>query len=256
MKNAKELLELILHAHGGLIQWQQWNTIRAHIQMGGITWGVKGHEGVMSDLTFTGSLHEQKDSWSPIFQSDIHSYFDGEAVRLLNSQNKTIEQLDNARASFEGHNLLTPWSRLQLTYFSSYATWNYLTAPFLLATPGFHLLEMDPWEENGETWRRLEAIFPDHLATHSKRQVYYCSQEGLLKRHDYWPEILGNNSATHYYSNYEAVQGIRIPTMHKIYPLDDKDNQYVPEPLLVSIDIKSIRYYRESFEQVAFTVPQ
>lgn len=33
MKNAKELIDLVLAAHDGLIKWSQFNTIKAHISM-------------------------------------------------------------------------------------------------------------------------------------------------------------------------------------------------------------------------------
>jgi len=242
MKDAKELLDLVLSAHGGMIKWNQFNTVKAHLSMGGITWGVKGHEGVMNDLYFTGNMQTLKDSWAHIFEPGLRSTFNGRDVALINESGDVTEELKDARRSFDGHNIMTPWSRLQLVYFCSYATWNYLTTPFLFALPGFHLLEMDPWIENGATWRRLQVIFPDNIATHSKRQVFYFSEDGLLKRHDYWPEVLGNNSASHYYFDYKEVQGIKVPTKHRIYPLNDADNTVLQEPLLVSIDVLDIEY--------------
>ena len=242
MKDAKELIGLVLDAHGGLIRWNEFNTVTARISMGGITWGVKGHDGVMDDIRFTGNMHTIKDSWSPIFESGIRSTFNGKDVALVDDDNSVLEELKNARASFEGHNIMTPWSRLQLVYFCSYATWNYLTTPFIFSLPGFHFLEMDPWTENGETWRRLQVIFPDNIPTHSTRQVFYFSGDGLLKRHDYWPEVLGNNSAAHYYSGYREVQGILAPTEHRIYPLNDATNMAEKEPLLVSVDVLGIAY--------------
>lgn len=242
MKDAKQLVDLVLEAHGGLIKWNQFNTVKAHVSLGGITWGVKGHEGIMNDVHFTGNTHTLLDSWSPMFEAGLRSSFDGKDVSLINTAGEKVEELKDARSSFEGHNIMTPWSRLQLAYFCSYATWNYLTTPFVFALPGFHFLEMDPWEENGETWRRLQVIFPDSVTTHSKRQVFYISEDGLMKRHDYWPEVLGNNSAAHYYTDYKEVQGIKAPTKHRIFPLDDASNAALTEPLLVSIDVYSIEY--------------
>ncbi|PWK76604.1 hypothetical protein LX99_03471 [Mucilaginibacter oryzae] len=242
MKDAKQLVDFVLESHGGLTTWNKFNTVKAHVSLGGITWGVKGHEGVMNDVYFTGNTHTLLDSWSPMFGAGLRSSFNGKDVFLLNEADEKVEELINARASFEGHNIMTPWSRMQLAYFCSYATWNYLTAPFLFALPGFHFLEMEPWEENGETWRRLEVIFPDTITTHSKRQVFYISADGLMKRHDYWPEVLGNNSAAHYYSDYREVQGIKVPARHRILPLDDASNNALAEPLLVSIDVLSIEY--------------
>jgi len=44
---------------------------------------------------------------------------------------------------------------LRLLYFTSYALWNYLCAPFLLARPGIAAAEIEPWTEAGQTWQRL-----------------------------------------------------------------------------------------------------
>ncbi len=38
--------------------------------------------------------------------------------------------------------------------FGGYAFWTYLTMPFLLACDGVQAEEIEPWHENGETWRR------------------------------------------------------------------------------------------------------
>jgi hypothetical protein len=242
MKDAKELVKLVLDAHGGVERWNQLKTIKAHLSLGGITWSVKGHEGALADTYFTGNIHDVHDSWSPIFEPSLSSSFDGRNVQLIDKSGSVADELRDARASFEGHTIMTPWSRTQLAYFASYATWNYLTTPFIFALPGFHFLEMDNWNEQGEIWRRLEVIFPDDVPTHSKRQVFYLSQEGLLKRHDYWPEVLGNNSATHIYSDYREFQGIKLPTTHRVYALNDADNSYTTDPLLVSIDIFDVKY--------------
>jgi hypothetical protein len=65
-----------------------------------------------------------------------------------------VERRDDPRASFAGFEVTTPWDALQVGYFISYACWNYLTAPFLFTYPGVETRELDPWEEDGETWRR------------------------------------------------------------------------------------------------------
>jgi hypothetical protein len=51
--------------------------------------------------------------------------------------------------------LLTPWTDPQLAYFAGCAMWTYLNTPFLLAWPGVVCEELSPWQENGESWRRL-----------------------------------------------------------------------------------------------------
>ena len=126
-----------------------------------------------------------------------------------------------------------------MAYFVSCAMWTYLNTPFLLAHPGVASEELSPWEENGETWRRLRVTYPDDIATHSSVQTFYINGDGLLKRHDYDVEIAGNTPGAHFIDEYEDVSGIMFPTKRRIFPRQ-ADGTASPEPLVVSIDLSDI----------------
>ena len=79
----------------------------------------------------------------------------------------------------------TPWDLLHLAYFSGYAIWNYLAAPFMFAYPGMSTEEIDPWNDGITSYRRLKVAFPDSFATHCPVQTFYVGQDGLLTRMDY-----------------------------------------------------------------------
>jgi hypothetical protein len=117
--------------------------------------------------------------------------------------------------------------------------WTYLNTPFLLAHPGVLSKELSPWEENGETWQRLQVSYPDDIATHSSTQTLYINGEGLLKRHDYDLEIAGGTPGAHYIEGYEEVSGIMFPTKRRIFPRQ-ADGTASPELLVVSIDLSDI----------------
>jgi hypothetical protein len=51
------------------------------------------------------------------------------------------------------------------------------------------LEEIDPWEEDGETWRWLKVIFPDQIASQTRQQVSYFGPDGLMRRHDYTVDV-------------------------------------------------------------------
>ncbi|ACU59704.1 hypothetical protein [Chitinophaga pinensis] len=242
MKNINELLSRVLEAHGGMERWNALQHIKAHVQIGGLTWTIKGHEGILSDIVFSGALHEQKASWASIYAPGWTSAFDANRVALLDAEGKLVEELHNPSASFAGHTIETPWSRMQLIYFCSYATWNYLTTPFNFTLHGYQVNEIEPWQEEKETWRRLEVIFPDTIATHSKKQLFYFDQDFHLRRHDYWPEVLGGAAATQIISGYKDFSGIKTGTERRIYILNDADNSYQTEPVLVSIDVLDIQF--------------
>src|SRR3546814_15461964 len=66
-----------------------------------------------------------------------------------------------------------PWDSQHIIYFSGYAIWTYLTTPFLFARPGFEVQEIDPWDGEGEVWRRLRVKFPPDVPSHSAEQTFY-----------------------------------------------------------------------------------
>jgi hypothetical protein len=42
-----------------------------------------------------------------------------------------------------------------------------------------------PWQEDGEEWRPLKAIFPDSFPSHTREQITYFGPDGLVRRHEY-----------------------------------------------------------------------
>ncbi len=237
-----DLLKLVIDAHGGLSNWERFNTISAHLKNGGVTWPMKGHPSVINDIDVTVDLKKQWASHYPFSQEDWHTVFQGNRVAIENSKGEVIEELSAPRESFKGHTLETPWSRLQLVYFIGYAMWTYFNAPFNLASLGYEVTELEPWEENGETWRRLQVRFPDGIATHGAVQTFYAGADGLIRRHDYDVDVLGGAGAAHYLSDYVEVSGIKVATKRRVYARLENNTPLTPEPLLVSIDLSNIKF--------------
>jgi len=232
-----ELAKLAIDAHGGLDRWKRFNMLSVHGINGGILWGAKGKAGVLEHVTITIDLRNEKASHWPFGSPARRSRFEPQRIALENAKDgKVIEELLQPRSSFKGHTLETPWSDLQLAYFAGCAMWTYLNTPFLLVRPGVESEEIEPWQEAGETWRRLKVRFPADIATHSKEQTLYFDRQGLLKRHDYDVEISGGTPAAHYVSDLKEFSGILFPTKRRIFPRQP-DGHAAPEPLVVSIDL-------------------
>jgi hypothetical protein len=237
--SAPDLANLAIEAHGGLERWRRFTTLSVHGINGGVLWGAKGKAGVLGDVTVTVDLRNEKVSHWPFGSPDRRSRFEPQRVALEDASGKVVEELLQPRSSFKGHTLETPWSDLQLAYFVGCAMWTYMNTPFFLARPGVEYEEIEPWQEAGETWRRLKVHFPAHIATHSTEQMLYFDQKGLLKRHDYHVEISGGIGAAHYVSDLKEFSGIVFPTKHRIFGLQP-DGHAAPEPLVVSIDMDQI----------------
>jgi len=152
-----------------------------------------------------------------------------------------VEALDDPRASFATHAFDTPWTRIQLAYFVGTAMWTYLTQPFCLSLPGFRVNELSPGEEDGKVLRRLRVEWPDYLASHSSTQTLYFDDAGRLARHDYEVEIVAGAPAAHLFDGFVSVDGITMPTRHRIHPRDAAD-RIDTSNVIVAIDVDDITF--------------
>jgi hypothetical protein len=235
------LVQLTLDAHGGLERWQRFEHVSAHLRNGGVLWTLKHQPGVIDNVNVRVALRREWASHSPFVEPAWQTSFEPHRVAIETTDGRVVEERLTPRDSFEGHGLETPWDRLHLAYFAGYAMWTYLTTPFLFTMDGVATEELQPWHENGETWRRLKATFPPGVATHSTVQTFYVGSDGLLKRHDYDAEVLGGSPAAHYVHAYQEISGILVPTRRKVFGRRP-DGTPVPDPLIVSIDLSEVEF--------------
>jgi hypothetical protein len=167
--------------------------------------------------------------------------YEPDRVAIETLDGKVLMERSKPRDAFAGHTLETPWDPLHAAYFAGYAMWNYMNIPFVFARDGFDMEEIDPWSENGETWRRLKVTFPPEIATHSAEQVFYIGADGLLRRHDYDVDVAKGARGAHYIHDYREFDGIMVPRRRRVY-IRGPDNKPLPEPLLVSIDISDVHF--------------
>ena len=234
------LAKLTIDAHGGLENWKKFETASAHLVQGGVLWQLKGIAGWLDKTNVTVGLRSQWASHSPFGVVGRRSRFEPGLVAIEADDGSNRSVLPEPRRSFTGHTLETPWTDMQLAYFAGYAMWTYLNTPFLLAWPGVVCEELSPWNEKGESWRRLGVQYPDSIATHSSRQTLYIDEFGLLKRHDYDVEIAGGTTGAHYIEGYVEVSGIKFPTIRRIFARL-ADGSVNCGPVVVSIDLSDIR---------------
>lgn len=98
-----------------------------------------------------------------------------------------------------------------------------------------------PRHGGGETWRRLKVTFPDRIATHCPEQIFYFDSNGLLRRHDYTPEVINAGPAAHYPSEYKEFDGMMIPTRRRVYRRGE-GGTVSRDVELVTIDVESVLF--------------
>jgi hypothetical protein len=93
----------------------------------------------------------------------------------------------NPRATFDGYtptpNGASRRSRTSAATPPGTTWWSRTSSP----GPGVEAHEVEPWTENGQTWRVLSVTFPDSIDTHNQTQLYYFNDAGLLRRMDCQP---------------------------------------------------------------------
>jgi hypothetical protein len=236
-----ELLARIVEAHGGLDRWRGFNRVEATIVTGGAFWGMKSLTQDQDPRQMTVSLHEERSSVAPFGDPDWHTDFTPDRIAILRSDGTVVAARDDPRASFAGHEMMTPWDPLHRAYFNGYALWTYLTTPFLLTMEGVQVTEMEPWTEGGETWRVLRARFSESIATHSAVQDFFFGDDLLLRRHDYNVDVAGGFDADQLVFDYIEADGIRLPSKRRAYTRGE-DLRPKLDPLMVSIDISDVRF--------------
>lgn len=235
-----DLLDLTIKSHGGIDNWRKFKNVTVRIQSEGATWIRKQQTGLFSDIYVSADLTKQHVSFYPVNGENWHSSFVPGRIAIENKDGSVVDELLNPRQSFAGHTKDSTWSKLQAFYFASYAMWTYLNAPFCFLDPGYEVSEIEPWEEGGERFRRLQVTFPGRIETHSPVQTFYIAENGLIKRHDYNVEISPVSKGAHYSSNYIEVQGIMIPARREVYAPQENNFPLKPGPIFISIDLNEI----------------
>jgi hypothetical protein len=236
-----KLRDLVIDAHGGIRRWNKVKTVEGDMSITGALWARKGWPDALKDVHVTADTRNQWISYRPFISEGLHSICTPDHTVIETLDGKPLKDRTNPRAAFAGHTVESPWDDLNLAYFSGYAMWNYLNAPFIFALPGFETEEIEPWDEAGDKRRRLRVVFPDHVATHCSEQIFHVDGDGLLCRMDYVAPVTGGAPTAHYMSDYNDFSGIKVAAKRRALRRKP-DGIAVPEPVFVSIDIANVQF--------------
>ena len=236
-----DLLDQVLASHGGLDRWNKVERIEADASIYGAMWVRKGHGDALRNVRITAKPREQWISYLPFKGEGKRSVCTPDRTVIEGRNGEVLNARDNPRAAFDGHTVESKWDDLHLAYFSGYAMWNYLTVPFTFVRPGFRIEEIEPWQENGEVWRRLKVVFPEEIATHCSEQIFHVNPQGLIARMDYSATVTGGVPTAHYLLEHRSFDGIVLPTRRRALRRNP-DGTALPEPVFVAIDFTDIRF--------------
>ncbi len=235
---AIELVEQAIAAHGGLEMWERAGEVSVQVSSGGLAFASKHQGRAVRDVEARIATRGQHVTLTPYPAPGQRGVLEaGGTVRILTDEGELVEERDSARGAFGDLRHQLWWDRLDILYFATYALWTYVSTPFVLAREDYRIRELDPWVENGESWRRLAVRFPEHVHTHSREQVFYFDDAGLIRRHDYTAEPIGGwAKAAHYCLDHRDFDGLVVPTRRRVYPRR-RSNRRRRGPLLVWIEV-------------------
>jgi hypothetical protein len=173
-----------------------------------------------ADEVFELRTHEESVSIGPASAAGSRSTFSPKVVSLQTSDGEFVETLYNPRSSF-AETPVVSWDPFKYAYIRSYTVWNCLTQPFLFTYPGFETRDLEPLEVSDEVWKRIEIIYPSHIAGHCSRMVCHVGHDMLMRRYDFQFDLVNGIAVTSFPLNYREVQGLLVPMTRSIFRSSD-----------------------------------
>jgi hypothetical protein len=235
------ILHSVIAAHGGIDYWNGLAAIEADISAAGFLFTAKRRPVLRSVRMRAWTTEPRFALYDFPQRGQIAELLGANEVRISDRDGSVLQRRTGPRGAFRSLRHLVFWDDLDFTYFAGYATWNYLTSPFLLARPGFVVTELEPAKGALASLSRLQVTFPDDIPTHSRQQVFYFDRQFLLQRLDYTAEVVGRWAhAAHLCEAYRTFGAMRAPTRRRVLPLL-LGNSPLPGPTLVAIEVHDLR---------------
>jgi hypothetical protein len=115
---------------------------------------------------------------------------------------------------------------------------DYFTEPFGFTYAGVQAQEIEPWQEDGQTWRRLAVTFPKSNANHNADQVFYYDADFMLRRMDYTSDVTARPGAQYTYDP-ATFDGFVFPTRRRVH-LRDADDIAHTSLAVITIDVAAV----------------
>lgn len=223
-----------LKAYGGEAVWKAATAVESTVSVGGLLFQLKGIN-IPPHARITVDVQRPHTVIDPVDESGDIGVLDGFSVQIMAPGGRVLEQRGDAREHLQNASLTTPWDRLNLLYFLSYAFWGYYTLPYQLTRPDIQWTEL----YDGA----LQADYGTSLPVHSRIQrFWFDTGTGLLRRNDYTP-VAATPSARVANVVFEHGMSNGIPYTSKRH-VKTSLQQYgwvLPAPDFITIDVENWR---------------
>jgi hypothetical protein len=150
MKSGASLLADVIQAHGGLDRWLTAGQLAVHHSSGGLAFASKVQGRTLSTRLAQISTNRQHTVFSTYPRPGCRGAFEQGVVQIETDNGRVLARRLDPRSNLRRLRHKLWWDKLDLLYFTGSALWTYVATPFIFATPGFEVHELEPWEEKGE----------------------------------------------------------------------------------------------------------
>src|ERR1700733_10233355 len=102
-----DLLDMAVHAHGGLQRWNEFTTLKAELSVDGAIWHAKQQPGLLADKMFEIDTHKERLTITPFTAPDRRSVFVPDRLVIETLGGEVVESRDDPEAAFAGQTLET-----------------------------------------------------------------------------------------------------------------------------------------------------
>jgi hypothetical protein len=227
------LLDEVMEASGGRARWDSFRRFTLQLSIDGALFSRMGSAGRFKDVAAEGSTRTQLVRFNGFPDPDKCGVYQPDCVTIEGAEGQLLRTWSSPHQSFREQVNNVPRDELYLVFICGLSVWNYLTTPFLLARPDVEVEELSPWREHEHLWRRLRAVFPSSIFTHSSEQVFYFDGGALQRRTDH--DLLGTRVADYSWAH-QSFCKIVIPTLRRSLMLRP-DGSVVKTPPLLDVEI-------------------
>jgi hypothetical protein len=227
------LLDDAIEASGGMWRWNRLQRFTLHLSIKGTLFSRSGRSRQFKDLIAEGSTRIQSVRFTGLPRGEKSGSYQPDSVTIENLDGQVLRTWLNPSLQLLDHGNDPLADDLHVVFLCGFSIWNYLTTPFLLARPDVTVEELSPWKENGQTWRRLRALFPPEIVTPSPEQIFYFDENSLQRRTDH--ELLGTRVA-HYSWAHQVFSDVVVPTLRRSLALRP-DGTAAPKPILLDVEV-------------------
>lgn len=212
-------MERAIDRHGGWAAWDRFGGVRVVVKsFNGIVGKLKGVGRTFTlPLVFEVDPKAQRTAFPDYPKPGWRTEYAEGTVSVVpgNDRGEAVRH-ESYRRSFDGlFRKLRKWSDLDIAYFVGYSMPNYHGYPFALSSLGF--VRHRRYGGEGGTWSAITLDYPEGFDCHSRRQTFHFDPTGLLRRVDYWAEVVGPGpTAAHHYEDYVSVEGLLFPRRRRV----------------------------------------